>query len=125
MVLNSAGIAGGWVVEHLPEPRLMGDAILTPDGKVFIVNGAKSGVAGYGNVRNEVGSSNAANPTYRPCLYDPLAPAGQRFSTNFPSSSIERVYHSSATLIPDGRIWIAGEFRSSPTRLTSSTLERG
>ena len=122
MVLNSAGIAGGWVVEHLPEPRLMGDAILTPDGKVFIVNGAKSGVAGYGNVRNEVGASNAANPAYRPCLYDPLAPAGQRFSTNFPSSSIERVYHSSATLIPDGRIWIAGG--SQAIRRASSVLER-
>lgn len=34
MVLNAAGIAGGWTVEQMPTPRVMGDAILTPDGKV-------------------------------------------------------------------------------------------
>lgn len=43
MVLTAAGIKKGWVVENMPEPRMMGDAILTPDGKVFLVNGARSG----------------------------------------------------------------------------------
>jgi hypothetical protein len=118
MVLNSAGIARGWQVEYMPEIRIMGDAVLTPDGKVFLVNGAKSGVAGYGNVLNEIGASNAANPVLRPTLYDPLAAAGSRFSTNFPSSSIERLYHSSATLLPDARILVSG---SNPNDAVSTT----
>lgn len=82
--------------------------ILMPDGKVLIVGGARSGVAGYGNVHDQIGASNAANPVYRPVLYDPLARHNHRFSTNFPSSSIERLYHSTATLIPDGRVMLSG-----------------
>jgi hypothetical protein len=50
-VLNKAGIAAGWQVETMPQGRIMGDAILLPDGRVTIVDGALSGVAGYGNVR--------------------------------------------------------------------------
>lgn len=34
MVLTSAGIKKGWQVESMPEARIMGDAILTPDMKV-------------------------------------------------------------------------------------------
>ena len=56
-----------------------------------------------------LGASNAKNPAFRPALYDPLAAAGKRFSTNFPSSKIERLYHSSASLLPDGRIMVTGE----------------
>lgn len=108
MVIDAAGIAGGWVTEDLPEARLMGDAILTPDGLVFIINGAGEGVAGFSNVDDGIGESNARDPVYRPTLYDPNAAQGSRFTTNFPSSPYERMYHSSATLIPDGRIWIAG-----------------
>ncbi|KAI5481062.1 hypothetical protein MNV49_006248 [Pseudohyphozyma bogoriensis] len=108
MVLTTAGIKKGWKTESMPEARVMGDAILTPDGKVLIVNGAKTGIAGYGNVPDVVGASNAKNPAYKPVLYDPLGSAGKRFTTNFPSSKIERLYHSSATLIPDGRIFISG-----------------
>lgn len=50
MVLNAAGIAAGWQVETMPQPRIMVDAILLPDGRVFLVNGAQTGVAGYQNV---------------------------------------------------------------------------
>lgn len=32
----------------------MPDAVMLPDGKILIVNGAKSGTAGYGNVQNQV-----------------------------------------------------------------------
>lgn len=88
--------------------RIMGDALLMPDGTVLLINGASSGVAGYGNVKNRIGASNARAPTYRPALWDPLAPSHARFSTNFPKSKIERMYHSSATLLPDGRVWVGG-----------------
>lgn len=90
--------------------------LLTPHTllQVFLVNGAQSGslrvllldsapltwsrtgIAGYGNVPDTVGASNARNPALRPTLYDPVATAGKRFTTNFPSSNIERLYHSSA-----------------------------
>jgi hypothetical protein len=76
--------------------------------QVVIVNGAQSGVAGYGNVRGQVGASNAANPALQPILYDPLAEQGTRFTSNFPSSTIERMYHSTASLTPNGGIIIMG-----------------
>lgn len=121
MVINKAGIKKGWQVEYMTEARVMSDAILTPDGQVLLINGAKTGVAGYGNVLNEVGKSNADNPNYRPTLYEPDAAKGKRFSTKFPSSSIERLYHSSASLLPDGRIMVAG---SNPNGDVSTTTYR-
>ena len=57
MVLNAAGIAAGWKVETMPQARVMPDAILLPDGRVLIVNGAQTGVAGYGNVGPDVGTN--------------------------------------------------------------------
>lgn len=36
MVLNSVGIKKKWAVEQMPEARVMGDAIMTPDGKVSL-----------------------------------------------------------------------------------------
>lgn len=41
-------------------------------------------------------------------LYDPEAPSGSRFSAGFPAAQIERLYHSTATLLPDGRIFTSG-----------------
>jgi hypothetical protein len=61
MALSRAGIKKGWLTERLPEARVMGEgrcslwaarsadagpAILTPDGKVLILNGARTGLAG-------------------------------------------------------------------------------
>ncbi|KAF7322500.1 hypothetical protein HMN09_00028500 [Mycena chlorophos] len=109
MVLTNDGIAKGWEVETMPEPRLMGDAVLMPDGKVLLVNGAGTGISGYGNVLNQVGQSNADNPVLTPVLYDPSAPHGSRFSrAGMPTSSIPRLYHSVATLTPRGDVMIAG-----------------
>ncbi|QRV74666.1 glyoxal oxidase [Ceratobasidium sp. AG-Ba] len=109
MALDSAGIAAGWTTEEMPDARVMPDATILPDGKILIVNGAKSGTAGYGNVQGQVGQSNADNPAFTPVLYDPAAPAGSRFSSvGMPTSKIARMYHSVSTLLPDGRVMIAG-----------------
>ncbi|KAI0723941.1 copper radical oxidase [Cerioporus squamosus] len=109
IVLTDAGIAAGWQVEQMPQARTMPDAVLLPTGDVLIVNGAGSGISGYGNVVNQVGASNADNPVLTPVLYDPNGPVGQRFSSaGMPTSDIPRLYHSVATLTPDGDIMIAG-----------------
>ena len=109
MVLTDEGIQAGWQIEQMPEARTMPDAVLLPTGKVLIVNGAGSGISGYGNVLNQVGSSNADNPVFTPVLYDPSAPVGQRFSTaGMPRSDIPRLYHSVASLTPNGMMMIAG-----------------
>ncbi|KAG8794240.1 hypothetical protein FRC12_000092 [Ceratobasidium sp. 428] len=109
MVLNAQGIKRGWQVEKMPQPRMMPDAVMLPDGKILILNGATGGTAGYGNVQNQVGTSNADGPVLQPVLYDPLAPAGGRFSNaGLPVSNIPRMYHSVATLTPKGTVMIAG-----------------
>jgi len=108
MVLNDAGIAAGWQVETMPGNRLMIDSIIMPDGNVLLINGAASGAAGYGNVPDQIGQSNAANPVLTPWLYRPSAPAGSRFTTGLAETTIPRLYHSSASLLPDGSVIVAG-----------------
>ena len=109
ITLTEEGIARGWEVEYMPQARVMPDAVLLPTGQVVIVNGAETGIAGYGNVQSQIGYSNADKPTLTPLLYDPRAPVGQRFSSeDMPTSGIPRMYHSVATLTPNGDIMIAG-----------------
>ncbi|KAG8776107.1 hypothetical protein FRC12_001099, partial [Ceratobasidium sp. 428] len=109
MKLTPAGIAAGWATESMPQARVMPDATLLPDGTVLIVNGALTGTAGYGNVQNQIGQSNADNPAFTPVLYNPSAAAGLRFSSSgMPTSNIPRLYHSVSSLMPDGSVLIAG-----------------
>jgi hypothetical protein len=109
ILLTEDGIRRGWQVEKMPDARMMPDAMLLATGAVVILNGARSGISGYGNVRDQVGVSNADNPVLTPVLYDPTAPVGERFSTQgLPESPIPRMYHSVATLTPNGEIMIAG-----------------
>ncbi|KAF8077677.1 copper radical oxidase [Lyophyllum atratum] len=109
IVLTEQGIAAGWQVESMPQARIMPDAVLLPTGEVLIVNGAGSGISGYGNVLNQVGASNADDPVLTPVLYNPLSAPGERFSSaGLPSSQIPRLYHSVATLTPAGDVMVAG-----------------
>lgn len=50
MVLDKAGIASGWKVEHMPQPWTMVDMILLPNRQVLLVNGMQSGVGGFNSV---------------------------------------------------------------------------
>ncbi|KAJ6542841.1 glyoxal oxidase N-terminus-domain-containing protein [Mycena capillaripes] len=110
MVLNAAGIAAGWKVEMMPQGRIMVDAVLLPDGRVMLVNGARTGVAGFGDpVVDAVGASDADNPAFTPVIYDPAEPVGRRFSSaGLVASTIPRMYHSTATLTPNGTVMLAG-----------------
>jgi hypothetical protein len=95
MTLDAEGIRDGWVLDEqgLPTGRVMGETVITPDQKVLILNGARTGIGGYDNVPDRVGASNADNPTYQGVIYDPSQPNGQRISTKMPTSTIARYVH--------------------------------
>ena len=70
---------------------------------------ANLGVAGYGNVSWAIGQSYADQPIYKPIIYDPSAPAGSRWSRKgLSDSTVARMYHSTATILPDGSVLVAG-----------------
>ncbi|PPQ72942.1 hypothetical protein CVT24_000185 [Panaeolus cyanescens] len=94
---------------NLPEPRSMANFIALPNGKILNINGARLGTAGYGNDSWAIGHSYADNPVLKPAIYDPEAEDGERWSSDgLQASGIPRMYHSSATLLPDGSVMISG-----------------
>ncbi|CAG8549769.1 4574_t:CDS:2 [Ambispora leptoticha] len=84
-------------------PRVMPDAIILADGTVLFVNGAGRGYAGY----DKRGIHQADLPVKNPVLYDPNKEKGSRWTVLAPSE-IPRVYHSVATLVADGSVFVAG-----------------
>lgn len=109
ITLTKEGIEKGWVVERMPEARMMPEMILMPDGKVLIINGAQTGYAALGSVGDPIGESNADHPVFTPVLYDPEAAIGKRFDREgLPTTDIARLYHSGITLTPNGNIFLAG-----------------
>lgn len=87
-----------WVEEIMPVARCMGDMVLLPTMDVLIINGAAKGSQGWGN---------AIEPVLNPVQYSTYAAPGERFTTMAPST-IPRLYHSTASLLQDGRILLAG-----------------
>ncbi|THU95929.1 hypothetical protein K435DRAFT_819571 [Dendrothele bispora CBS 962.96] len=97
------------VCSSMPQPRVMPELILLPDGRILIVNGAQTGVAGFGDVGDKIGQSNADHPALTPVIYDPSAAFGCRFSSEgMPASNIPRMYHSTSSLTPNGSVLLAG-----------------
>jgi hypothetical protein len=64
----------------------------------MILNGAQQGLAGF---------HAASDPNFNAVLYDPTQPVGSRFSI-LGTTTIARMYHSEATLLPDGRVLVSG-----------------
>ena len=64
----------------------------------MILNGAYQGWSGF---------AGATDPNFSAILYDPAKPVGQRFSI-LNSTIVARMYHSEATLLPDGRVLVTG-----------------
>ncbi|GER41807.1 glyoxal oxidase-related protein [Striga asiatica] len=87
-----------WEMEEMPFGRIMGDMVVLPTGDLVIVNGAMAGTQGF-----EMGS----DPCLYPVLYRPDQPVGLRFMTLNPGT-VPRMYHSTANLLPDGRVLVAG-----------------
>ncbi|CAO2837143.1 unnamed protein product [Amaranthus hypochondriacus] len=87
-----------WEMEEMPFARIMGDMVMLPTGEVVIINGAQKGTQGF---------DLASNPCLNPVLYRPDQPVGLRFMVLNPGT-VPRMYHSTANLLPDGRILLAG-----------------
>jgi len=97
--------------------RTMGQFIILPTGKLLVVNGGANGTAGYSQATLTTpkfedmpwGESLASGPVFTPAIYDPAAPKGSRWSNKgLSASKIPRLYHSSAILLPDASVMIAG-----------------
>jgi hypothetical protein len=103
--------------DNMLEGRTMGQFIILPDGTYLVVNGALNGTAGYADATGQTaslaqmpwGMSLASGPVLTPAIYNPNMPKGQRWSNaGLGASEIPRMYHSSALLLPDASVLIAG-----------------
>lgn len=78
----------------MAEARVMPDAVLLPDGKVFVTSGSSHGVA-----------DQRMTPVFTTELFDPV----NNLWTTLAESRIPRLYHSTALLLPDARVMTAGK----------------
>lgn len=114
--------------EDMLEGRTMGQFIILPTGKLLMVNGGQNGTAGYSEKTLETqsyadmpwGMSLASDPAFTPAIYDPKAEMGSRWSNEgLDASTIPRLYHSSALLLPDASVLIAGSNPNVDVNLTT------
>ena len=79
----------------MPEGRVMVEGVNLLDGTVLWVNGAMKGAQGFGM---------ADDPALTALVYDPIFDTWYTAGT----STIARLYHSVALMLPDGTILITG-----------------
>lgn len=80
----------------LNTPRLLSDTVLLPDGTVFVVNGIGLGAA----------SGHSSDTVFVTELFDPVTETFARMADS--DHAHPRAYHSTAVLLPDARVAIAG-----------------
>lgn len=90
---NPANSPGWDIVSSKPTKRFLCDSILLPDGTVLVTNGAKKGVAD--DNKEAVKEIEIFNPS-------------DNSWTVIGTLQKARLYHSSAVLLPDGRVLVAG-----------------
>jgi hypothetical protein len=79
--------------------RIMADTVLLPDGTVFVVNGYSGGAA--------AGHTDRFSPVFGAEIFDPTDETFTQVAPN-PDPFHPRGYHSTAVLLPDARVAIAG-----------------
>lgn len=90
--------------------RILDDAVLLPDGKVLVVNGAAMGHA-----------NDPSSPVFQPEIFDPDT---ERFTLMASADPMHpRMYHSTSVLLPDGRVAIAGHTRLGNTAGTPGSVD--
>ena len=91
-VIDAADLGAGWRRRaSLPQPRHNTNSVLTPDGALITIGG---------NLED-----NYISPQKEALRYDPAADVW----TPMAAQAEERGYHSTALLLPDGRIMSAGD----------------
>ncbi|GAA0939259.1 galactose oxidase-like domain-containing protein [Nonomuraea longicatena] len=80
-------------VAPMKEPRVMPDSVILPNGEIFVVGGSRTGKADLGD-----------QPVLAPEIYDPAADTWTRAAP----MRVPRLYHSTAVLLPDARVLVAG-----------------
>lgn len=115
-ILDLGNLAAGWIpaprtmVDH-PSPgdmnpvRENADSIILPTGEIFIEGGLKNG-------------SNDATGVRAPETYNPATGTWRVL----PATSVVRGYHSTALLMPNGAIWVAGSNFNASTGLANREL---
>ncbi len=97
----NAGPATEWRASpNSMAPRVNHNLVLLPDGKVLVVGGT-------GMIDNDAGTS----PEYRPEIWDPGLNGGLglwRYLDTLATQPTMRDYHSTALLLPDGRVLCGG-----------------
>ena len=89
-LLPTGKLTGG-VPQTTNQGKMYVSAVLLPDGKVFETGG---------------GLHNRADPVYEASMYNPVT---NTFTPNMAVDPVPRTYHSSAFLLPDGRVMAVGD----------------
>jgi Galactose oxidase-like, Early set domain/Kelch motif len=76
-------------ITPMNNPRWFPNSVLLPDGTLFVLGG---------------GRGNNADPVMEPEIFDPI---NETWTTDAPMQ-VPRLYHSTAVLLTDGRVWTAG-----------------
>src|SRR6185436_21080162 len=92
-VIDLQGSATWRYVAPMAEHRAQGNATLLPDGKVLVTGGHKG-----------TGLNDPTAPVYLAEMWDPQTETWSSMA----SMAIFRGYHSTSTLLPDGRVLCAG-----------------
>ncbi|KAG2443678.1 hypothetical protein HXX76_002026 [Chlamydomonas incerta] len=100
-IVNSAG-GGSWQIETMPDRRLLADAIVLPNERIFVHGGARTGFAGV--TARGLKAGNGAPVSF---AYDPSKAQGNRYQTTEPVI-VMRSYHSTACLDITGKIFSSG-----------------
>ncbi|KAG2438926.1 hypothetical protein HYH02_010720 [Chlamydomonas schloesseri] len=96
------GVNGTWQIEAMPDRRLLADAIVLPNERIFVHGGATTGFAGV--TARGLKAANGAPVSF---AYDPTKPQFNRYQTTDPVV-VMRSYHSTACLDITGGILSSG-----------------
>ena len=107
--LNLPNPSWSYTAGNMAQPRRQHNATILADGTVLVTGG--SSVSGFNTAAGQVALAEIWDPATG--LFTPVAPA----------SSVYRGYHTTALLLPDGRVIMAGGNHDSPTYTENRNAE--